>query len=132
MIFFFVFNKNTELDETVAEKKIFDCDSIDYSRLSLFNATKDRVSLNIPESWEGKYRLKEEGNKAIFYYLLESGSANEMFVINKKIESSNDDKVVCEKEDLKVVLDIYDLESEEYSDKIIETWECVIESIKCY
>ena len=83
---FFIFNKNKNLglDETITEEKLFDCDSISYSRISFFNGSKDSASLNIPESWEGNYRLKEEGDRAIFYYLSEDGSASEMFSINKK------------------------------------------------
>ena len=134
VVIFFIFNKNNniDLDRTVVEEDAFDCDSLNYSRISFFNTTDDRASLNVPESWEGNYRLKEEGNKAIFYYLLADGSASKMFSISKKNERGNDDEVICEKDDLKFILDIYDLKSEQYYNKIVGGLDCALNSIKCY
>ncbi len=134
VVIFFIMNRNNNSNssEVAVEKKIFDCDSINYSRLSFFNATNDRISLNIPESWEGNYRLKEEGNNAIFYYLSKDGSASKMFGISKKIDSNDSEKIICEKEDSKFILDIYDLELGQNYNKTIDNLDCVIRSIKCY
>ena len=132
---FFILNKNNksvELIDFVGDEEVFYCDSLNYSRLSFFNGSKDRVSLNIPEAWEGNYRLREEGDKAVFYHLFEDGSASKMFSINKKTNSSNSDDIICEKENLKFVLFVYDLEFGEDDDGIMDVLKCITKSIKCY
>jgi len=128
---FFIFNKNSKPEEIVVEEKSFDCDSLNYSRVSFFNITKDRVSLNIPESWEGNYRLREDGNKAVFYYLRSDGSASEMFAISRKRGSGDIDKIVCKKEDLNFLLDVSSLEMGEFGSDILNEFQCIKESIKC-
>ena len=134
VVSFFIFNKNNkgqEIVEVVVEEEIFDCDSIDYSRISLFNASKDRVSLNIPANWEGNYRLKEEGSQAIFYYLSKDGSASEMFSLRKGGNSNEVDKIICSKNDLNFSLDSSSLEIAEYYSDISNEFLCVKKSIKC-
>ncbi len=129
---FFVLNKKNELDKLPIEKKVFDCDSINYSRISFFNTSKNRVSLNIPESWEGNYRLKEEGNEAVFYYLQDDGGINKIFGISKKEKEGEEvDNIICEKENLKYVLNISNFKSMKNYNNIIDTLDCVINSIKC-
>jgi len=127
---FFIFNGDKKNEKNIVEKKYFDCESVKYSRISFFNTEEDRVSLNIPESWEGNYRLKEEGNRAMFYFLNDDGSANKIFSINK--EKTESDDVICKKGDLKYTLNIYDLKPEENYLNIVDTLDCVISSIKCY
>lgn len=40
-----------------------------YVRLSLFNTMSDKISLEIPEDWEGNYRIKDNGNLVKIYYI---------------------------------------------------------------
>ncbi len=91
IFYFFIFlfnNKSIEQkvksEETqVREKAIVELDPNKMSRITFFNTSKDRVSLAIPEWWEGKYRLKEEGNVARFGYIDVLGKYNKLFVIKK-------------------------------------------------
>ena len=134
VVSFFIFNKDNRDQEVaivVVEEEIFNCDSIDYSRISLFNSTKDRVSLNIPANWEGNYRLKEEGEQAIFYYLAEDGSASEMFKISKRKNFTEVDKIICSKNDLSFLLDSSSLNEGEYNRNISNEFLCIKKSIKC-
>lgn len=52
-----------------------------YSRVSLFNAQKARVSLAIPDYWEGNYRVKESGGTANFYFIAQ-GQETKMFALH--------------------------------------------------
>ena len=40
-----------------------------YVRLSLFNTLPDKISLQIPEDWEGSYRVKDNGNLANIFFI---------------------------------------------------------------
>ena len=43
-----------------------------YVRLSLFNTMPDKISLEIPEDWEGSYRVKDSGNLARIFFIEEA------------------------------------------------------------
>ncbi len=127
---FLVLNKKNESDKVLVEKEVFDCDSVNYSRISFFNNSKDRASLNIPESWEGNYRLKEEAGEAVFYHLQEDGGISKIFGISKK-EGSEISNVICRKENLKYIINISNLEAMQNYNNIIDPLDCIIKSIKC-
>lgn len=55
-----------------------------YSRVSLFNTQKVRVSLAVPDYWEGNYRIKESGQTVFFYYI-GSGEEIKMFAIHLEL-----------------------------------------------
>ena len=40
-----------------------------YVRLSLFNTMPYKISLEIPEDWEGSYRVKDSGNLARIFFI---------------------------------------------------------------
>ncbi len=40
-----------------------------YVRLSLFNTMSNKISLEIPEDWEGSYRVKDSGNLARIFFI---------------------------------------------------------------
>jgi len=40
-----------------------------YVRLSLFNTMPNKISLEIPEDWEGSYRVKDSGNVAKIFFI---------------------------------------------------------------
>lgn len=66
----------------------------EYVRLSLFNTLANKISLEIPEDWEGSYRVKDSGNLARIFFIEE---ANEWELISFKQFSqsewqSNEDK----------------------------------------
>jgi hypothetical protein len=91
-VFLFIFNKeNTELvvknEETkIREKAIIELDPQKMSRISFFNSSKDRVSLAIPEWWEGKYRINEIGDSVVFVYIDSFGKSQILFVIKKYLD----------------------------------------------
>lgn len=72
----------------IREKAIVELDPSKMSRISFFNASADRVSLAVPEWWEGKYRLKESGDSASFSYIDKAGESQEFFIIKKYPNSS--------------------------------------------
>ena len=43
-----------------------------YVRLSLFNTMPNKISLEIPEDWEGSYRVKDSGNLARIFFIEEA------------------------------------------------------------
>lgn len=53
-----------------------------FSRITFFHAAKPICSLAIPENWEGKYRLQDNGDTAHFLYIQEAGNP-ELFYIKK-------------------------------------------------
>lgn len=63
-------------EDRVAEKKSKEVaeavEEIKYSRLTFFNLMPIRASMNIPEDWEGKYRLRDQGAVARLYYIGEA------------------------------------------------------------
>ncbi|MCK5211153.1 hypothetical protein KAJ89_00465 [Candidatus Parcubacteria bacterium] len=44
-----------------------------YVRLSLFNTMPNKISLEIPEDWEGSYRVKDGGNLARIFFIQGAG-----------------------------------------------------------
>lgn len=66
-------------DNNIAETE----DIKNYSRVSLFASSNERISLAIPENWEGNYRIKESGNKAVFLYIEKPEDIKEIFYIKK-------------------------------------------------
>jgi hypothetical protein len=57
---------NDQAEKTEALSRIPD---YQYSRVTFFNGRPVRASLAVPSHWEGHYRLKEQGNEAVFYYI---------------------------------------------------------------
>lgn len=107
-----------------------DWKNINYSRVSFFNASKERVSMSIPELWEGKYRLSEEGNGLVFKSLQADGGSQELFRLRKSWNPEEKKKSVCQAGDMYVIL-----EQAEGGESSLESYEkCfdyMIESIKC-
>ncbi len=54
---------------------------ITYSRINFFLSSSNKASMSIPNYWEGNYRIKEEGNEVVFYYLDKKRNAIELFKI---------------------------------------------------
>ncbi len=110
----------------------FDWTSLEYSRISFFNGASVRASLNIPEIWEGKYRMKEEGDSAIFYFLDKNAQAEKMFAIIKKNNFAPGEKVICEKDDFKFVMERY----QSVADTVLADFQTgldfIAQSAKCY
>lgn len=52
-----------------------------YSRISFFHTQEVSGSLAIPESWEGKYRMKELGRQVNFFYIGEPENEQLLFII---------------------------------------------------
>lgn len=90
-VFVLLFNMDKDEPETglkseeilIREKAIVELDPSKMSRVTFFNATKDRVSLAIPEWWEGNYRMKESGNYATFSYIDSQGSSKDLFTVTR-------------------------------------------------
>ncbi len=82
-LMFFV--DNNDGDEIFAEdKNIYQIDKEiedrKFSRITFFNLNKEmRSSLAIPEDWEGRYRVKESGNKITFSYVVDPVVSYEIF-----------------------------------------------------
>lgn len=68
------------------------------SRVTFFHSLPKIGSLAIPEEWEGKYRIKEEGNITTFYYIGEPEKATLIFSIEvypeQEWENNNKDKEI--------------------------------------
>ncbi|RMD59828.1 hypothetical protein D6821_00265 [Candidatus Parcubacteria bacterium] len=58
-----------------------DWDQTSFSRLTFFNTQPLRGSLLIPEHWEGKFRFREEGRRAVFYYLEKGKEVGKIFYL---------------------------------------------------
>lgn len=57
---------------------------INFSRITFFNASKHRASLAIPDFWEGKYRVREEGNTVVFLDISDPNLPSELFRISAR------------------------------------------------
>ncbi len=68
-----------------------------FSRVSFFNASRERASMEMPQAWEGKYRIKEEGNRVTFLYLQPDATTLEMFAIEKREARKDDKDMLCQK-----------------------------------
>lgn len=134
VITFFLFVKKIWHGRGPSEANIpvseLDWKNINYSRVSFFNASKERVSMSIPELWEGKYRLSEEGNGLVFKSLQADGGSQELFRLRKSWNPEEKKKSVCQAGDMYVIL-----EQAEGGESSLESYEkCfdyMIESIKC-
>lgn len=71
--------------ETKKEDKI---KNAKFSRITFFLTSPFRASLAVPDYLEGNYRLKEEGNKAMFLYIKNPDIPTPLFYI-KYIEKNN-------------------------------------------
>jgi hypothetical protein len=63
---FFVFQKE---DKPVTPEPKDRETVVNYSRINFFLATPYKASLEIPDYWEGNYRLLEKDNTASFYFI---------------------------------------------------------------
>jgi hypothetical protein len=106
-IFFLFFSHKNPVPNTQEDEQI-NWSEQSYSRLSFFNGQNIRVGMNIPESWEGNYRLVEEGDKADFYYLDDSGGTSLMFSVYKKNELAVGEEGICEKNGVHIVFEEQD------------------------
>ncbi|MEA3398386.1 MAG: hypothetical protein U9R06_01440 [Patescibacteria group bacterium] len=72
---------------------------INYSRVTFFHAMPLKCSLAVPEDWEGKYRVKTAGNKAIFYYVANPSAQVELFFIKTYLadaeSAANEEKILA-------------------------------------
>jgi len=71
--------------ETKKEEKI---KNAKFSRITFFLTGPFRASLAIPDYLEGNYRLKEEGNKAVFSYIKNPDIPTPLFYV-KYVEQGN-------------------------------------------
>jgi len=62
-----------------------------FSRITFFHTASMIGSLAMPEVWEGKYRVKEDGNKVSFLYIVNPNKISPIFSIKfyKKNEWEN-------------------------------------------
>jgi len=67
-----------------------------FSRITFFNTMSMIGSLSIPEIWEGKYRVKEDGNKVSFLYIVNPDNVSPIFSI--KFYEKNEWKDLQKKE----------------------------------
>lgn len=147
----FVFNLKKESANEIGseevklrEKAITELDPDKMSRITLFNSDQDRISLAIPEWWEGKYRLKEAGSEAIFSYIDKEGASTGLFTIKKYVpddwgvtsrENRPAEEAVLQKSDyvytyfLSTVKQADDVSDKEYGQMLSEV-ELVIKTLK--
>jgi len=72
-------------NETVKPEIIWNEQEMNFSRISFFNTQKHKASMAIPEHWEGRYRMKDEGNIVVFFNIDDPQKPKELFRI-KSIE----------------------------------------------
>ncbi|MBU4216340.1 hypothetical protein L6270_02115 [Candidatus Parcubacteria bacterium] len=87
--------KNIEIDEAVGQQIPL---PPKFSRITFFHSAKPICTLAIPEAWEGKYRLRDNGSEAHFLYIQEEGDP-ELFYIKKykkngKMDEVNEKKIL--------------------------------------
>lgn len=86
IIIFFIatlwFNFFYKQDEAGENKELVFATSTQFSRLSFFNASEAKASLDIPEEWEGEYRAQEKGRIFYFYSIINPQEPIELFRIS--------------------------------------------------
>lgn len=80
VVFLLVKNKGLE-NKPASQVFLPETGAITYSRISFFNNSAVHGSVKMPDYWEGKYRLIEEGNKAIFFNISNPEKQSEIFYI---------------------------------------------------
>lgn len=80
LLFFYFTNNQDEV--VVKEEPVFSSET-KFSRISFFNSKNIKASLEIPENWEGSYRLKESGEEVIFLSIVNPETPQELFRIKK-------------------------------------------------
>jgi len=97
--YFLFFNKK---DEGIKEKKQVEKKELIFSRINFFLSKENKASINIPNYWEGNYRMSETGNRVDFIYLkkgIESGNIFSIEMIKKSNHDlNNKEKVLFENE----------------------------------
>jgi hypothetical protein len=129
--------KNSQVIETKASR------SGNTSRVTFFHTRPSIGSLAIPEEWEGKYRVKEEGNTVIFYYIGQPDNITPIFSLTVYSETAwtgqkNNNQKLIKSQDGSVY--VYDLnaDSRPAGDKVKEFLEMqqdiekIIESFKIF
>lgn len=125
LILFLLQNKNVKNDayldsgpEDQKEKRI-----VNYSRINFFLSTSNKASLAMPDYWEGNYRVREQGETAIFYFVEGVESEVELFSISYKqkdsYEAEKNQQIIGEKGGLDFILikaEIQDLSSKMYQE----------------
>ncbi|PLX27044.1 hypothetical protein C0583_04850 [Candidatus Parcubacteria bacterium] len=127
IILFFLFLNNNDSEVVVLEEPTID-EGMEYSRISFFNSSSKRASMAIPVFWEGNYRLKEEGDVAVFYFLDSEAQANEIFKVLKKNDKSGL-KDCSDNTSIELIRSEYSYKEELkkyliYFDKIVDSLEC--------
>ncbi len=86
LIFFIAKNKAEErvvISGNDNEQVVHEVGDRKFSRITFFNLNIDmRSSLAIPEDWEGKYRVKEGGDKIVFSYVVDPVVSYEIFTLS--------------------------------------------------
>lgn len=80
-VWFFVRDKSDEINMEISQETYAPKERA-YSRISFFHIMPVKASLSIPEEWEGKYRMRENGDTVNFYYIGGSNKEKLLFQIN--------------------------------------------------
>ncbi len=96
----FVFSDKEEKEFT--DKIIIEENKYTFSRLNIFLKKEEKASINIPDYWEGNYRIREDGRVANFIYLKEGTEIGNIFSIEmlrkEDYDSSIDEEIISESE----------------------------------
>jgi len=65
------------------------------SRITFFHVSRPICSLAIPSDWEGRYRVRDKGEEAVFEYI-DNGNSKEFFSI-KKTNENNGNEILLNK-----------------------------------
>lgn len=81
LIVFYFQSKSPKTDKQPTKQPIEE-QKISYSRITFFNASEHRASMAIPDYWEGKYRIREEGDTVVFLDISNPSDPKELFWIS--------------------------------------------------
>lgn len=79
-LFYYVTNDKTKIIAEAPKTSLSE-QAEAYSRISFFNSSPARVSLAIPESWEGNYRLETKNEQVNFLFIGEPNKIIKLFDI---------------------------------------------------
>jgi hypothetical protein len=132
VVSFYIFrNQAKPGGDEINNAENLDFSAINYSRVSFFNSSPDRATMNIPEKWEGSYRLQEEGERVGFYYLSPQGATEELFSLRKSRKPEDKKKAVCQKGELFFIVDRKENARAEGLKNFEQGFDHMIESLKC-
>jgi len=84
-----------QLTDAKKEKKKSE-QKITYSRISFFHTKPVYASFSIPSDWEGKYRMKEQGDTVSFLYI-NGGDGNNLIFSVQLLKQSDNNKAFASK-----------------------------------